>query len=419
MKHTLAVFLILGISLSLNAQSNADDFLQKILVEKGSPLLLNILDKPDSFHYQIIYTQIDRSKHNTPTFANYYLHVDKEQYFNPASTVKLPIALLALEKLHKLHVPMVDKYTTMLLDSSYSKQSNAWIDSTSESKLPSVAHYVRKIFLISDNDAYNRLYEFDGQQYINEMLQKKGYKNTVITRSFAPMNEDENRHTSLVRFVNGDHLLYTQPAAYSNFKFNFSKQIKIGNGYLDKKDSLINAPMDFTTHNKFALTDMQQMLQAVLFPSSVSSSKRFDLSEDDYRFLYKYMSQYPSETNFPKYDTTEYFDSYTKFFFFKAGKQKIPPYIRVFNKAGWSYGFLTDAAYIVDFVNGVEFMLTATIYTNSDGILNDDKYDYDTIGYPFFEEVGNIIYNYELQRQKKNAPDLSKFVMQYDDAAQR
>ncbi|MBV4359530.1 serine hydrolase [Pinibacter aurantiacus] len=411
----LSCFIPIFVALAgLQAQSRSDDFLQKLLIEKGSPLLLNILDKPDSFRYQLIYTQIDRSKHNNPTFTNYYLHVDKEQYFNPASTVKLPIALLALEKLHKLRVPMVDKYTTMLLDSSYSKQTNAWIDSTSENKLPSVAHYVRKIFLISDNDAYNRLYEFDGQQYINDALQKKGYRNTVITRSFAPMNEDENRHTSQVRFVNGDHLLYTQPAAYSNFKFDFSKQIKIGNGHLDRNDSLIMQPMDFTTHNKFALTDMQQMLQAVLFPSSVSSSKRFDLSDDDYRFLYKYMSQYPSETNFPKYDTTEYFDSYTKFFFFKAGKKKIPPYIRVFNKAGWSYGFLTDAAYVVDFLNGVEFMLTATIYTNSDGILNDDKYDYDTIGYPFFEEVGNIIYNYELQRQKKNAPDLSKFVMQYD-----
>jgi hypothetical protein len=412
-KRVVYFILIFTVSI-VHAQSRTDDFLQKLLIEKGSPLLLNVLDKPDSFRYQIIYTKIDRSKHNKPTFTNYYLHVDKEQYFNPASTVKLPIALLALEKLHKLHAPTVDKYTTMLLDSSYSKQTNAWIDSTSENKLPSVAHYIRKIFLISDNDAYNRLYEFDGQQYINEALQKKGYKNTVITRSFAPMNEDENRHTSQVRFVNGDRLLYTQPAAYSNVKFDFSKQIKIGNGHLDKNDSLIMQPMDFTTHNKFALIDMQQMLQAVLFPSSVASSKRFDLSEDDYRFLYKYMSQYPSETNFPKYDTTEYFDSYTKFFFFKAGKQKIPPYIRVFNKAGWSYGFLTDAAYIVDFLNGVEFLLTATIYTNSDGILNDDKYDYDTIGYPFFQEVGNIIYNYELQRQRAHAPDLSKFVLKYD-----
>jgi len=31
----------------------------------------------------------------------------------------------------------------------------------------------------------------------------------------------------------------------------------------------------------------------------------------------------------------------------------------VFNKPGWTYGFLTDVAYVVDFKNKVEFMLSA------------------------------------------------------------
>ena len=85
---------------------------------------------------------------------------------------------------------------------------------------------------------------------------------------------------------------------------------------------------------------------------------------------------------------------------FKAGRGHIPEYIRVFNKPGWTYGFLTDVAYIVDFKNHTEFMLSGCIYTNSDGVINDDKYDYDSIGYPFFKETGNIIYNYELARKK-------------------
>ena len=71
--------------------------------------------------------------------------------------------------------------------------------------------------------------------------------------------------------------------------------------------------------------------------------------------------------------------------------------------------FLTDAAYIVDFKNNIEFMVSACIYTNSDGVLNDDKYEYDTIGYPFFKEVGDIIYEYELKRRRKYKPDLSIF----------
>jgi hypothetical protein len=159
---------------------------------------------------------------------------------------------------------------------------------------------------------------------------------------------------------------------------------------------------------------MQRMLQAVLFPQSVPRQQRFNLSSEQYKFLYKYMSAYPSESSYPKYDTSEYFDSYTKFFFFRAYRSSIPPYIRVFNKAGWTYGFLSDIAYIVDFKNHVEFMLTATIYANHDGILNDDKYDYEDVGYPFFREVGNIVYNFELKRKRNHQPDLSRFVIQYD-----
>ena len=117
----------------------------------------------------------------------------------------------------------------------------------------------------------------------------------------------------------------------------------------------------------------------------------------------------------PRYDTSEYFDSYTKFFLFKAGRGKIPAYIRDFNKTGWSYGFLTDIAYIVDFKNNVDFMLSGVIYVNSDGILNDDKYEYKETGYPFFKEVGDIIYNYELNRKRKNKPNLDTFKLNYQD----
>ena len=32
------------------------------------------------------------------------------------------------------------------------------------------------------------------------------------------------------------------------------------------------------------------------------------------------------------------------------------------------------------------------MYVNKDEILNDDKYDYDTIGLPFMKRLGEIIY---------------------------
>ncbi len=59
---------------------------------------------------------------------------------------------------------------------------------------------------------------------------------------------------------------------------------------------------------------MQQVLQSVLFPDAVPANRRFNLSKDDYRFVNQYLSQYPSETPDPKYDTSLFYDSYVKFF---------------------------------------------------------------------------------------------------------
>ncbi len=93
----------------------------------------------------------------------------------------------------------------------------------------------------------------------------------------------------------------------------------------------------------------------------------------------------------------------------------MPPYVRVFNKVGWSYGFLTDVSYIADFQNKVEYMLAATLYVNSDEVLNDGKYDYDTIGYPFLYQLGQTMYQYELRRKRPYPSNLSRFRIQYEN----
>lgn len=400
-------------TVTVSAQEKTDPFLQQLLTEKASPLLQKVLNHPDSFQYQIIYTRIDRNKHNKPSFHNYYLNVDADKYYNPASTVKLPVALVALEKLNEMNKPGVNKFTTMLTDSSYSSQTKVLTDTSAANGLPSVAQYVRKIFLVSDNDAYNRLYEFDGQQTLNEKLWQKGYSNTRIVRRFVTMTEEENRHTNAIRFMKDGQLIYEQQPAYNTGAFDYRKQELVGKAHYDRNDSLIQSPMDFTRHNKFPLEDLQKMLQSVIFPKSVPAKQRFNLTDDDRSFLLQYMSELPSESHYPNYDTTEYFDSYTKFFLYKSGRQKPPPYIRIFNKPGWSYGYLTDAAYIVDFKNNVEFIISANIYVNRDGILNDDKYEYKETGYPFFKEIGEIIYQYELTRERKHKPDLAELKIDY------
>jgi hypothetical protein len=413
-QQRLPILFFLLFTAVLSAQTKTSAFLKELLEEKASPQLRALLQQPDTFRYQLIYTRIDRNRKNKPLFTNYYYNVNKDDYFNPASTVKMPLAFMALEKINQLRAYGISKETTMFTDSAFSGQTKVLTDSSAANHLPSVAQYIKKIFLVSDNDAYNRLYEFVGQETINRELWKRGYVNSRITRRFVPMSEEENRHTNPIRFEQDGKILYQQPAAYSTLQFNFSKPILIGQGHYNWQDEYIAQPMDFTKHNALPLEDLQQILQSVLFPASVDKKKRFALTEEDYRFLYQYMSELPSESVYPKYDTAEYYDSYTKFFFFKSGKQKIPASIRIYNKAGWSYGFLTDVAYIVDFKNNVEFMLSGVIYVNKDNVLNDNKYEYDETGYPFFREVGTIIYQYELNRKRKHKPDLTRFKLTYD-----
>lgn len=395
------------------SQPKTNSFLSNILNGNKDVNMWRVLLNKDTFRCQVIYTQINRDKNNNPTFKNYYYNYDSTLYFNPASTVKLPLALLSLEKLNGINVKGVNKYTTIQYDSSYPGQKPLLKDSTSASGFPSIAHFIKRAFLISENDPYNRLYQFVGQQEINRNLHDKGYSDVRIARQFMGFTEEQNRHTNAVRFINNDgSILYAQPPAYNTDSFDFPREIKLGKGYLNRNDSLIHEPFDFTKHNNLSLKDLQQVLQSVLFPSSVPAKQRFNLTRDDEQFVLKYLSQYPSETNYPKYDTSIFYNSYVKFFF-KDSINKIPACVRIFNKVGWAYGFLTDVSYVVDLKSNLEFMLAATVYVNKDEILNDDKYD-NNIGYPFLYQLGQTIYNYELHRKRKFKPDLSKFKLKYE-----
>lgn len=378
--------------------------------------------KPDQFgealkHYkdwiiQIKYTQIDRDRKNRPQFTDYSFNLQPDQYFYPASTVKMPLAFLALEKLNELNIEGVDMHTTMITDSH---DSSKYIGKTLEDSpdRPCIALFIRKIFLVSDNDAYNRLYEFLGQEYIQKKLTEKGYPDAVIRHWLSvSRTEQQNRTTHPVYFLDRDgKILYEQPSLKSEVIFP-SFECKLGKGYMSG-NKLIEEPFNFAEKNRIYLNDLHSMLQSVLFPESFPEKSRFKLKKNDYDFLYKAMSCFPPESKYPLYPKDEVWDASVKFLLYGAAKGDRPKHIRIFNKIGGAYGFLTDIAYIVDLENKIEFMLSATIHCNSDGIFNDDRYDYDSIGYPFLRDLGQLIYEHEIKRKKKRLPNLDKFVLSY------
>lgn len=411
-RHLILILFLMMVISSCDQNVKEDQGLIENLMKSKSEKFKYVLES-NKHEVQIIYTQINRDSLNNPSFKQYQYRNDQDHYFYPASTVKMPIALLALEKLNELSILGLDKYTTMLTDSAYSGQSQVLNDSTSRNGVPSIAHYIKKIFIASDNDAYNRLYEFLGQEYISKKLKEKGYNNTqIIHRLSIPLSIEENKNTNPIRFVVNDSLIYQQPLGRSNLDIESNTIITKGLGYIDQHDVLVNKPFEFTYKNTFALADQQKMLKSLIFKDVASG---FNLTDDDYTFLLQYMSQLPNETLYPNYAKENHPDGYCKFLMF-SNQKKIPTNIRIFNKIGQAYGFMTDNAYIVDLEANIEFLLSAVISVNENQIYNDGVYEYETIGDEFMQNIGHLIYNYEKQRVKDNVPDLSAFRLTYDNS---
>lgn len=380
---------------------------------KGNPAFDSIAKNKKTWNVQVIYTKIDRSRANKPRLTTLIYNKDP-QYFYPASTVKLPIALLSLQRLNELKIPGLDKNTAMLTEAGYSGQSAVYNDPNTPDGRPTIANYIRKIFLVSDNDASNRLYEFLGQEYIHSALHTKGYREVQILHRLAiSLTEEENRHTNPVNFYDSNgRMIYSQGLKNNTSTYEARNDLA-GKGHYANGE-LIPRPMDFSKKNRINLSSLHKMLIGVVFPAKVKPSERISLTEIDRKFILEQMSTFPRESIYPAYDSINYPDAYTKFIFPGAQNGKSPEYIRVFNKSGNAYGQLIDVAYFCDFKNSVEFFVSAAITCNTDGILNDDKYDYNSIGFPFMKNLGEALYSYELKRAKKYLPDLTTLQYRYN-----
>jgi hypothetical protein len=386
--------------------------IEKILINHPE-FFKEILSDPNQKEIQIIYTQINRDQNNIAHFKTYSYNVDKHHYFYPASTIKLPTAIFTLEKLNELNITGLDKKTSLKIGKEYGKQTAITEDLSNENGLPSLANYIKKILLVSDNDAYNRLYEFVGRQEINKKLKHYGFKNSrIISRLSVGDNGENARYTNPFTFYNNNQIIYQQAQQYDDKDYHLKlKGLLKGEGYMDSKDSLIKKPFNFADKNVFQLKDQHLLMQKLMFPESFPISKQFKLSESDYQFLYTYMSKYPTEITNPSFQNSAYYPTYCKFLFYGADKNITPnSNIRIFNKVGDAYGYTIDNIYFIDYKNKVEFILSAVIQSNNNQIYNDNTYEYETICLPFLKNLGQKVYELELKRTKKYEPQLDKFI---------
>jgi len=381
----------------------------------ANPRLLPVINNAAQYELQIIYTQINRDAQNRPHFTQHSFHLDARQYFNPASLVKLSVVALSLEKLHQLPQPGPTRRSPMATGTAFRCQTPVPYVATADSdQLNTVGNYVKRMLLVSDNNAYNRLYEFLGQGPLNQRLAKLGYPNVRVVRRFAPCDTAANRHTNPIAFYDAQgSILYEQPAAVNSQPLSFPLgRVTKGRAYR-AGGRLIAQPYDFTTANYLPLQDATDILKALLFPSAVSSTQRFGLTPDDYSFLRYYLRSSPHASGFRPFASRQYFDAYKKYFYYGRNPEThFQPSLQIYNVVGMSHGYLADVAYFTDSAKQTEFMLSAVLYVNSDGIINDGAYEYTSIGLPFLAQLGQTIYQYETQRAYPVRPDLHELILE-------
>ena len=301
---------------------------------------------------------------------NHEYNVNNEDYFYPASTVKLPIALLAIEKVNE------SKFIT--LDTPFRVEN--------EIEKTTLRDEILKMFIISNNDSFNKIFEFLGQDYINGKLRALGFENTTIFHRLS-VKDSENLETKKVFFF-----LEKDSISFQTFNKEIDPhqmdRLKKGKKYFDKEGNLVKEAMDFSKKNRISIDDLHEMTAQIYLPENYINKNSFNLDDKQRTFIWEAMSDSPSKLGLSK---EKYPGNFVKFFVRGDEKENdsIKNSLKIYNKVGTAYGQITETAFIDSETN--KFILTATMYVNENDIINDDIYEYESVGIPFFSSFGKEI----------------------------
>ena len=348
--------------------------IRSILKNSESELINYVYKNQEKFEVQIILTELKKRK-NGFTIHKKKFNVDKKNYFYPASSIKLPIALLTIEK--------INENPNLNINSEFSIEGDSIITTFKKE--------ITDLFIISSNESYNRLFEFLGQDYINKKLKQKGFKDFSISHRLST-KESDNLKTKEINFYRNGEINQIQKSINNKplTKLNL-KNLNKGIGFI-LDNELQNKSMDFSRKNYFSIEELNNILIFLFFPE-ISKNKKFNLSKSQNLLIQKLMSSTPFEMGF---DKNIYPNNYNKFFIYGDKDGMIND--NIYNKVGNAYGYSIDNAYIYNKNSDRHFVLTACIYTNANNILNDNYYEYDEIGIPFLAEIGRFLTNYNFRQ---------------------
>lgn len=361
--------------------------------ERLPPALRGLIDDPE-YQIQLLWWRIGRQPNGRVRLRRHAYGLAPQRWFSPASVAKLPMALLMAER---LSAQGLDADAQIRLQAA--PETGEWPQDEALSE--TFRRGCNRTFSISENVPYNRWYDYLGADAVNRRLAQLGYRDTRLIARLGSPDREANRRSRGGALLAADGRVVESTAAMTAAERRFPfGSAKAGRGWQNADGSVTPGPRDFSYTNFMPLSDSLGMLQAFVLPDTVPAKQRWRIAEPLRDQLLQALALRPRESEDPRYDEAEYFDGYARWFLVGDGKQRYPDAVRVLGKTGMAYGYLSEVAYMQDRDSGAEFLLAASVHVNRDGVYNDDRYEYETIGLPFLAAFGRAV----LEVERAQAP---------------
>lgn len=206
------------------------------------------------YHYNSIYSDVNK---------NGIQDEQDEGFFNPASTVKVGISAIVLEKLNLLDLNRKTDYRVAGTNKWYSFESD-----------------LEEALVISSNEATNRLILFLGFDYLNKTIQSKGLSQFSVNRLML----DKGTLTESPSFeIRNQDKTVVQPRLESSLEAGcFEIDEKIG--------------------NCASAENLAEILARIVQPHIFNDEENFKINEEDRAWLLETMGKTPRQLGFDQED---------------------------------------------------------------------------------------------------------------------
>jgi hypothetical protein len=356
------------------------------LLAGGSPALKAVMASPEQYRFQVLYSAVRDDR-----LERHAYRPDAEYYF-PASSMKVPIALASYERLALLRKtkPQVTRDATLRI---HPTTGNA------EPYVTTLARETWRALIVSDNFSANRLIGFVGHRELHETLWGLGLPSTRVHSGFATGAEIDDAEVSPRIEVTQEGAVVTDVAARKStlvLPATNATGLEIGEAVVVDGRRVPGA-LSFAKKNAIRLTELQDTLVRIMRPELLPKGAAPGVaSQEDMAYLRQALGTLPSESGLAGFDRNVVMDYQLSPFLRGLERVRARGRFLLYSKVGQAFGFLVANAYVVDKETGRSFFLTACVFANPDGTMNDDRYAYDTISFPALADVAEAIYRHAL-----------------------